>query len=1444
MKRMNRNRIAAGLSFGLIFVALLCSDVSARRRKGPPPAAASIKGDKNASAPFGLSEEITVVPAVRKGAHRILITDRSNRILKSFAYETMTQQAPADKKKKKGGKTVSVKPVSFTLGETDGSVNYVLLVNKSGKVLARSPFGVTTQNDPWDNFQIWLYKGHVGGGAENQHYRACFFQNESYMHGWAGLAFGPNFADNQWGPFMSAHRKGAFEHSRSKLKRSPSFNDPKFINKCVGYAKSRAAACARSGKPALSLEEMPSLTLYADPFDFDLSASALAAFREWCKKKYSKLSALNKQWDTTFNAWEDVVPDTTNQTRMRNNAHYKKAASKKIAGIMIPERRLMHDEFPEWEAQNYSAWSDHREFMDDTMAAVLQKCSRAADVSAPDVRVGILGAMYPSAFGGYDYAKLVRALDWLEPCGLGMSWDLFASLAGPGHRFTKTVTVGHPSIQRYVINSIFLKGGHGVILREARNMWRGRKPRGVGMTFLRNTFKELTGGLGKLRMIAQDAPHPIGIYHNQASQRLAWLTDAMMDGTAWPRRLTFHHQPRDSMVRAYTGISLALEDSGYQTGAVSGDRVRRQGLKDTDLKVIFTSRIAAISKEEAHALRDWVKSGGVLVTDGALGSMDPQCKRRRLGLLDILAGVERKNYRLCDMDGGYFPFYQGLTRKTKGADTKLLRGVKVESLLVHCPDLRAGKSDVLAQAGDAPVLSVRKYGKGRVICANVCWADYIRGRELGGARAALSSLARNIVQSAGLEPYYQVAVENKEEQKPHIEQYLFKDGNATYAAFNVQGRPLEYPHQSSRYHNNYEAITGISPAKWTRPITAYGRMNIYNIAPDSLTPVSVAFPDSAHVYDSRSGTYLGKKKNVSVQLDPMGFAWLSQLPYKVTKLSVSVNAAAPDTGLVEYEAAVSAEGGKPGRHVFEITVTNPDGKFCDFLRKSIVAESGTVQGKLRIPENGKKGKWILQFRDAATGQIGKAEYTKTTDPLLGGKFAVRYPIQKGRMFADLSGPIDVTRNKERCTVLVAARVWQEGVQGRGGKIRVQANSPWKLEQDTFDLEKITAGQDGEFIVTATGKANDLEKSDLTVSMTVKTNDGKSLKKGKKIEGKKIVSMLTERAPVSIGFEYYHNDIQRVYIEDDKCICTMPLRVKSSAGRVPDGKIKLSANSEWTVEPAEIELEKALLSANGQNTIRLVGPLTFKESPVVSVELKTKQGFTLTRKRYLPVCRSEYTAKAPVLDGVFDEPCWKNAQKETHSFRSVGKVPAEKFPIHFRVCHDDKKIYIAAEIKGLNPRILRVNAPVQDGFDDAIWCDDNLQIFVDPTQGAGEVTYRMVMNYLGRKYSTAGEDLTKYGWPGWKVDWEMKGRKISDGYAVEFAAPYSLFDTTAPKTGDVWALNVVRMTTEPYHGWPDYYGSWADVGSSVNASHWEGVPACRISSHLFGRLLFLGGKKKE
>jgi hypothetical protein len=43
-------------------------------------------------------------------------------------------------------------------------------------------------------------------------------------------------------------------------------------------------------------------------WDFDRSAPALAAMREWLKGRYGDLARLNQEWGAAFSSWEAVAP--------------------------------------------------------------------------------------------------------------------------------------------------------------------------------------------------------------------------------------------------------------------------------------------------------------------------------------------------------------------------------------------------------------------------------------------------------------------------------------------------------------------------------------------------------------------------------------------------------------------------------------------------------------------------------------------------------------------------------------------------------------------------------------------------------------------------------------------------------------------------------------------------------------------------------------------------------------------------------------------------------------------------------------------------------------------------------------------------------------------------------------------------------------------------------
>lgn len=97
--------------------------------------------------------------------------------------------------------------------------------------------------------------------------------------------------------------------------------------------------------------------------------------------------------------------------------------------------------------------------------------------------------------------------------------------------------------------------------------------------------------------------------------------------------------------------------------------------------------------------------------------------------------------------------------------------------------------------------------------------------------------------------------------------------------------------------------------------------------------------------------------------------------------------------------------------------------------------------------------------------------------------------------------------------------------------------------------------------------------------------------------------------------------------------------------------------------------------------------------------------------------AHFTATAPVLDGVADEACWKNAKAYPMDQLWVGKLPhAMDYMGRFKVCWDSSYLYILAEV--YDDSLIDSHANGLDRY----WDDDCLEIFVDENASGGNHQY--------------------------------------------------------------------------------------------------------------------------
>jgi len=145
-----------------------------------------------------------------------------------------------------------------------------------------------------------------------------------------------------------------------------------------------------------SVGDEPGLANQAAPFDYCFSPYCKRAFRTWLKERYKTLEALNAQWGTKYKDWKEVRGATTDEIFARKD-------------------------------NNFSAWCDHKDFMDDVLIGAYAEAGRNLKRHDPAGRIGMGGGQGPSAVGGWDWWKLSQALDVMEAYYIGNNYEFMRS---------------------------------------------------------------------------------------------------------------------------------------------------------------------------------------------------------------------------------------------------------------------------------------------------------------------------------------------------------------------------------------------------------------------------------------------------------------------------------------------------------------------------------------------------------------------------------------------------------------------------------------------------------------------------------------------------------------------------------------------------------------------------------------------------------------------------------------------------------------------------------------------------------------------------------------------------------------------------------------------------------------------------------------------------------
>ncbi|MGV3773379.1 MAG: beta-galactosidase [Verrucomicrobiales bacterium] len=454
-----------------------------------------------------------------------------------------------------------------------------------------------------------------------------------------GLCLKFNSKVKDWDKFVTDWSKNG--RPDEALIRDYALDDPKWLD----YATKQMRDLVKKNKGnkplAYDIRDELSITISANPFDYDFNPITLASFRKWLQAEYSTLKALNEEWETQFSSWEEVKPFTTDQIKNRM-----------ASGAAMPRGK------PDWHAVqqikfnpaaartnsmhwNFSPWADFRTYMDSTLVNALSEIRKAGRAEDPSALIGIEGTQMPSAFGGYDLERMSTALDWVEPYDIGNARDIFGSFMR-GKPIVATVFENETNPASRRLWHLLLEGDRGCIIWWSEDCIDWNSPdyqlteKGKALA---PVLKELRSPLASIFLQAKKEVDPIYIHYSQPSIQVDWLLESTVDGSTWLRRFSSYEADHNRMAKVRNSWLKLFQDAGYSPQFLSSADLKAGNFSDGP-GVLVLPQSYAMSEEEMKQTLNFASGGNgkdrTVLADGAPGMFDQHGKLRISSPLDVV----------------------------------------------------------------------------------------------------------------------------------------------------------------------------------------------------------------------------------------------------------------------------------------------------------------------------------------------------------------------------------------------------------------------------------------------------------------------------------------------------------------------------------------------------------------------------------------------------------------------------------------------------------------------------------------------------------------------------------------------------------------------------------------------------------------------------------------
>ena len=348
------------------------------------------------------------------------------------------------------------------------------------------------------------------------------------------------------------------------------------------------------------------------------------------------------------------------------------------------------------------------------------------------------------------------------------------------------------------------------------------------------------------------------------------------------------------------GMFAPLDASGVNYRFITDRQLVRDGLRPGEVKLLLLPMTTAVSRAVAAELESYVERGGVLLSVGSSGLMDEHCRILERGRLDNLLGLRRA--------GPAEAAEVGFSGRFDLLGTPL--EAEVPGMIADA-SLRPDGAAAVVSAGEVPLLLVKEVGKGAAVHLNGSFAHLARRGDPGvdAARGMVSALLAR----AGVTRLF--ALEPPEAARA----YAFTLGDVVLLSVIRRG--------------------------------------------DLSVPASIRLNASRHLYDTMSGRYIGRGREIQLASEGRGFELYCLAVDRLPGIALDVPGTALRGEMLGIEARLP--GGRD--RLVRMDVYDPAGEWRPYYRRFASMAGDSAGFTVPLAHNDLPGAWTVRVTDVASG---------------------------------------------------------------------------------------------------------------------------------------------------------------------------------------------------------------------------------------------------------------------------------------------------------------------------------------------------------------------------------------------------------------------------------------------------------------------------------------------